>query len=567
MGLLVKQIQRLFVAFFLSISCAAFSVDQLTGKESNRILFLMQAGQVPKALELYQSHRQQLGHHDLELVRQMGMMLLEQGYRTGDPETRLLTLYGAGISLDERVLYLLEEGLKSNQPQHQLISLQFLERYQNDNSDEAMNRALASNYLLIRLEGAFCLAKRKAPNAVLQIEALMSKVDPELHSLFPSLFAMIGNADAIRALKKLFQHRNEQVRISAILAAAKYGRDDLLPQIRTLATHHTMPQQEACATALGIMKDEESALKLEAISHSGCNTVRLAALQALYRLGRKEVRAAIETAAKSNDVFAISLLATMPGSEDTLASLIKSDNIQVRVNAALALLERQDPRCLDALKEILVTDNRDLVFQKFSSVGKSLSYYRVIPSANENISESAISHEISLGIREKVLAKTSELSENNFYYIANALFEFRQNDLVPILVDLLERLQTPAAIDLLKKHQQKTGAPLIRNYCNLALYRLKEPGSYADNLRAWVIEKQNEDFIAFRPSLPWDLRTEETSIFQLTPEETTRLLLDSFQAFAQKQDDRGIDVLFEAIQKGNAKNKFTLAGLLIRSAQ
>lgn len=531
----------------------------------SRILFLMQAGHTHTAMKLYQEYYVQLGHHDRELVRQIGLAYLDQGNESSEPERQLLTLFGAGISMDEKALYILEDGLKSRNPQLQLVAMNFLSRLQNDSADDVLKRGMSSNYLLVRFECLSLLAEKKVPSASEYVDALMCKVDPTLIPLFPQFYAKIGNADAMKVLRKLLANPKEKVRIEAILSAAKYGRDDLLPTIRTLATHHLMIQQEACALYLGLMKDEASAPKLEAMTRSGSTTVRLAALQALYRLGRHEVLQDIEKSAKANDLFAITILGEIPGSENLLAELAKSSNIQVRVNATLALLNRLDSRCLASLADILLRDSRDFAFAKTSSPSKALSCYKVIPSARQNMKEDAIAFELSLNIRESALEKTLELPEKNFLQVANAIFEAHQHDLIPTLVDLLEELRTPDAIALLKKHYQKAGAPLIRNYCNLALYRLKEEGPYADNLKAWIVKQQNEDFI-FRPMIPWEMR-EESGPHQLTAQETSRLLIESFETLTENQDDWGINVLLNAICNGNSNNKYALAGLLIRAAQ
>jgi hypothetical protein len=54
--------------------------------------------------------------------------------------------------------------------------------------------------------------------------------------------------------------------------------------------------------------------------------------------------------------------------------------------------------------------------------------------------------------------------------------------------------------------------------------------------------------------------------YYLTPEDASRLLVESFESLVQTQDDLGIDLLLEAIKDGNRKNRYALAGLLIRAA-
>lgn len=556
---------KIFLPVFLALHSFVFCQD--TGQQQNlprQVVFAMQSGNTTKAIELYKSYRKELGHHDLELVQRLGLILIDQGWRSSDPEVQVLTIFGAGISTNEKTLYILEGGLRNSNPQIQLISLNLLAKYQNDLADDALNKSLAANYLLIRIEALSHLAEKKHPKANGQIEALMSKVDEQLLPIFPPLYAMVGDAAATRNLKRLLSHSSQKVRLSAILSAAKFGRDDLLPQIRILASHPENPQQEACAVALGMMHDEKSVPRLEAMSRSNSINVRLAALQALYRLGRKETRSQIEGLAKEQNCFAICALGEMPGSEPVLRTLAASDQLQIRVNACLALLQRQDPNCLKGLKEILILDMRDLCFQKANSIGGGLTAWKAIPSGRQNFNEDTVSYELSLSMRETVLEQALDLPEKDFLQIAQALFEHHQNDLIPKLCELMENLQSQDTIALLKKYQQKAGAPLIRNYCNLALYSMKEEGPYADLLTEWVTKQKDAELIRFRPYIPWDAREGEAA-YQLTPQETSRLLVQTFETFARIQDDKGVDVLLDAIAHGNAKNKYALAGLLIRA--
>ena len=55
--------------------------------------------------------------------------------------------------------------------------------------------------------------------------------------------------------------------------------------------------------------------------------------------------------------------------------------------------------------------------------------------------------------------------------------------------------------------------------------------------------------------------------YELTPEETSRLYIDTMETFAKGQDDQGLFVILNAIKSGNSKNKYALAGLLIRTNQ
>jgi len=43
--------------------------------------------------------------------------------------------------------------------------------------------------------------------------------------------------------------------------------------------------------------------------------------------------------------------------------------------------------------------------------------------------------------------------------------------------------------------------------------------------------------------------------------------LQSFEAIAEKHDLEGIDILLDAIHDGNEKNRYALAGLLLKALQ
>lgn len=545
-------------------------IRDLTGiensKEQNRILYLIQSGDTKTALEMYQQHHDLNQQHDRELLQQIGLVLLDQGARSSDPEIQLLTYFGAGISANDRALYILENGLKSSSPQIQLVCLNLLMRCQNDHAEEILIQAMSSQIPIIRLECAYHLCEQKMPLAVPQTEALMNKVDKEFICIFPQFYAMVGDERSNKILRRFLASPDEKVRIETIRCITLYNRENLLSGVRQLATHHNRAQEEACAAALGAMNDSSSIPKLQALSSSCCSNVKLASLNSLIHLGHLEALLEIKNCANSGNLFAIQLLGGFADTEELLWKLCQNQNKQIQINAALALLERQDPRCLDIISTILIPDARDIALLPMTSPGKSLHSWKVVSSAKQNFEKNSINYELTLQLREEILRKTLNLPENNFLLLAQRLFEKEQNDLIPTLVTLLENLQTPSSIALLKKYYQKAGAPLVRNYCNLALYRLKEEGNHCEILKTWILQQQQSDFIHFRPIMPRELQSTQYS-YQLTPKETSRLLIDSFEAIAQNQEENGIYILLEAIKNGNPINKYALAGLLIRAAQ
>ncbi|KAF3362043.1 Uncharacterized protein PHSC3_001354 [Chlamydiales bacterium STE3] len=549
----------------LSILFFIQPISLFSDLETARLLYLIHSGEVESALNSYLSFYHDKERHDFELLQKLSLTLLDRGLKSNTPEEQLLTIYGAGVSSNEKAFYLLEEALNSPYLQIQAVALNFLAKTQSDYADALINRLITSPHPLIRLEAAYQLALKKHPWATPQIEALMHKMGSEIASVFPKLFATCGDAAATKVLRKLLSHPKSEVRCETILSLAEFLRDDLLVPIRRLALHNDIAQQEACAAAFGAMKDEEALPLLRRLATNHSSSVKIAAIQALNEMQETSYNAELLEMAKRGDVFAIYALKDIPNSEDVLHHLTKSTNLQIRLNASLALLHRKSPKCLRGLKEILIKDSKDLALVKIHTQGKGIEAFKAVPSLTENV-DTALLYEMTLGYREEILEEALNLPEEHFLNLAAAIFATKQNELVPALCNLLYQLGTPSSIALLKKEQQRAGAPLIRSYCNLALFKLKEEGPYEKNLLQWVNQQQNVDMIRFRAFVPFDLR-ENTQNFELTPEETARLLIDSFEVIAQTQEDKGINLLLDAMIDGNPKNRYVLAGLLLRITQ
>jgi hypothetical protein len=162
--------------------------------KQGQILFLAQQGSHEQALKLYQEMAREGGQHDFDLLHQIALQILEDGFRQKDPECQLLALFGASVSANEEAYHILEESLKSKYPEIQLIALQALARFQNDRADLALIRALGADAAQVRIESAHQLCKKRHPQAVGQTESLMYKSPSEFWPIYPPLFAMVGDA-------------------------------------------------------------------------------------------------------------------------------------------------------------------------------------------------------------------------------------------------------------------------------------------------------------------------------------------------------------------------------------
>lgn len=551
---------KLLFFFCLSFTCLEGFVNK------NQITYLMQAGEVEKSISLYFRYQKDLGKDDFEILQQMAFILLEHGARSQDAQTQLLSIYGSGIASAASSLDILEAGIKSSHGETQIASIQYLGGMQDDRSDELLVKAMSSEFFFARMEAAYHLAKRKHKTSVGQIESLMYRVPPQARFFFPQFFALIGTSDAISILKHLMEDKVSSVRVEALLSAAKFGRDDLLPIIRMNITHLNVAEQEAAAHAVGMLKDSKSIRKLRRLFDNAPLNVQLAAARSLYHLGDPEGKQFILEKAKTGDLFSIVALEDIPEGKEILAKLCRHPDLAVRINAALALLQHRDSRCKGALAEILVRDARDMGFMPQVSLGKTLIAFKPVFSTAQQDTTFFDVKAATLAIRQQVLLGAMHLSEEDFISLAALIFDSKQTDLIPTLVTLLENLQTPAAIDLLIQKSTQAGMPLMRAYCNLALYRMGKEGAYGDYVKEWIERNKNSELIRFRPLVPIDKRLND-SPHELTPEDSSRLLIEAYQTLAEKQQENSIQILLEAMQKGNPKNRYVLAGLLLRTLQ
>lgn len=536
--------------------------------DPGHILYLAREGRVAEAVQGYRKHVEERGGHDFEVLHGLGVVLLTSVQANGEPEEQLLAAFGAGIAADTRLLPVLQGALASEHPQVQVAAVNLLAQLEDDRADLMLLRAMGSRYPMTRLEAGLHLAHRRHPEVINQLEAFMIKVHPMVRPLFPQLFVIVSTPESDRVLARFLAHPSDAMRRAAVLAVARAGRDDFLPEIRRLSCQIEPLQQEACAYALGLLQDSESIPQLKRLTQSTAETVRVAAYQALYQLGDESAGHKLQQIAMSGDPYAISALADIEGSEETLVRLLASDNLTTRINAASSLLVLRDGRCLNVLQEILVRDARDLGFGMQPSIAGALVSLRALPSASSKVKTYPALPEVSMRLRESILAEAANLPERDFLSLAETLFAGQQTDLIPTLVAILENMQSPAAIELLQRESQHMGAPLIRAYCNLALFRSHIDGPYGENLHAWIRQQWQTELIRLRPVLSYAERpTTDTAAHRLTPEETSRLLIEAVEAFAQRQDTEAVDILLETLEKGNPQNACPIAGLLIRITQ
>lgn len=528
-------------------------------------LYLMQQNQIDESFDKYLEYVKHSGRHDFEVLRQMGLALLQKGIGSDDRQVFLMSLFGAGLSGSMRSLEILEKGIAHPDPQMQLISLHFLSMIQDDKTKELFNRAMSSDYLAIRMEAALCMARGKHPHAIGQIEGLMYRLPPVFKPYFPSLFALLGTSDASQTLRRLMEDPDPQTRIESILQAAKLQRDDFLPSLRKRLTHSHIAEVEAAIFAVSLLQDSHSIKRLERLTNSPTDTLSLAASLALFRLGDHSHVDKITQLAKKNNLFAIAALQEIEEGKEILFTLSQSQDLQVRMNAAISLLKLKDERCVSPLLEILILNSKDLAFYPFHSVGRTFAAIKALPSAQVRSNDQTVDLSYSLAMREGFLKDAMQLKETAFLNIVRTIFEKGQTDLIPGATALLENLQTENAIALLKAGTYSS-FPLVRGYCHLSLFRLEEEGPSEEYLQQWVMNQKETELIQFKEIVSWKYRLQE-NVYAISPEETSRLFIDTFLSLVSRREEKSITFLLKAIQQGNPYNRYALMGLLMKSTE
>lgn len=522
-------------------------------------------GNPAKALELYNQYALMQGAHDFDALKTICIGMLQNGVREAKESSDLMSVYGAGLSQSEETMSVLEVGLNSKNPQAQAISLHFLSRLANDKADQLILGLLKNPNPILQLEAVFALAQKKHPKAGALAESLMSKYPAMIKPIFPAIFSELSSRRSDALLRQLLHDADERVRLEAIGALVKNGRDDFLPQLRRLASHTQVQQQEALCFAFERFHDETMCPRLEEFVRSKSPYVAVAAAHTLYILGKKEYREVLSIAAGEGFGFAVFAMQDVDEAAPELIALTRSSDPDIRLNAAIALAKAKLPGARQALEEVLFQGNNRIITQA-RSPGKALTCFKWAPAHAAVGRHGPAIAAVSQNIRRALITEAINLPEKDFLYLAEKALSTNQLDIVPLVVKLLENHGSAEAEEILITHAQRIGAPYVRSFCNLALFRMKGKEIYAVKVREWVSQYGMNSIAELKPYLPFELRL-ETEYFDLSPEEQTSLFLESVEALAVSKKTEDIQTLLDVMQTGNPINRYALAGVMLRALQ
>lgn len=549
------------LALFATSSLAALKVAT-----EHRILYLSHQGQFQQALTLYKEAMKESETFEYRPLQQIALSILEHAVKSHDPLQQLLGFYGAALSVNTEAMKLLITGLEHPLPQVQLISMDLLGRLGGEESEGLLQKSASSPNLLTRLLALQILLQKQHPIALSQLESLYRKAPPVLHPIFPSFFALSHDPKAIRVLRRFLHDGNAEVRLATLHAIAEQGKEELMSQVRILIGKLDPREQEVSAYVAGKFRDRAAIPLLLAMGENNSCELLLARCLALERLGSSKKLAFCETAAKQGNLFAIQTLSEIEEGKDVLELLCKSTNLDVRYNAALALLKKKEKSALPHVLELLLEDPRDLAITRIQSPGRTLHAYRVLTSATLTSADTPILAE-SCEIRKQLLADLLVLPSEVFFEVAELLFKRQQNDLIPTVVDFLVKIGNKRAQDLLKVAQNQVGAPFVRMCCSIGLYRLDGNAHESKKLREWVMAHKTQEMVDVSATPTFNNPSSLIPGYTLSPQEDTLLFLAALEAVVEKQQTESIAMLVDLLASGNVKNQPMLAGLLLRSTQ
>lgn len=547
---------RIGFLFFVSILCAEIVPPA----------YLIRQDRVEEAFDAYAELAQKSPSKFLEELQELGYALLQKGAKSQDPQILALSLLGISLAESSHALDLLEKGLSYEDPQIQQLAVHFIGQIPEDQASRLLQKAMSSSFLSTRMEAAFHMARRKTPHILGHLQSLMSRLPDPFKPYFPSLFALLQTKEALITLKQLLLDPMLEVRIESILQVTRLHRDELLPLLQRKLLLAPTAEQEATCFALAALLDHSSILKIRRCSHSAADTLQLAAYFALYQLKEPDALNSIEEMAKEGNLFAIALLGKIPESLPLLKKLAKQKALPSKMNAAFSLLLHKDPACIPTLIQMLSPNHSHLFYYSAFSAGRTLNCCRLLNPETLSKEEKELYEASFLALRVHLLKEALHLPETTFLELIEALFELKQEDLIPTATALLEQLDTVSSKNLLKKYSQAETSPLIRNYAHLALYRSYQDPLSKNYLVQWLRAYPQKEPIFLRPLLSWK-ETLSTEAEPLSAHESSQFLMDTFLALAQIKEEENLLLLLETLKHTHPSNRYPLTGLLLRASE
>jgi hypothetical protein len=531
-------------------------------------LYLISKGDQINGLKKYKEYVSKTQSHDYKLLREICLMIIEDGIAKGTEQESLLSLIAMEIAGEDVFTHHLGKLLKSNFFPVQAKTLSLLKRIDNDYSDILIKSCLSSSFIMLRLEALSILVQKHNKTALGQVEALMNMVHKQYHPIFVDFYAMAGTKYAVTILKQMLSDGDLNLNLATIAACKNYKIEELIPNLRNCLTHTSSIVREAAADALGAFNDSIAIPKLEKMGLSNQTETKLAAWYALYCMGDKSKKEDIITLAKGGNLFAISLLSHIDGSEKCLHEIYYLDDNDLRINSGISLLEMKDPLCLPVIKDLITLDKDVYYINVTYSPGRAFQHLTVTPLSTVKHKE-MIPRLIyqTLMIQNSLLAKTIDLPRNKFMEVMDEIFLKKRNSLIPTAISLLENFDDQKSLDYLMEKSKTLGAPFIRTSCHLSLWKSTKNPIHKEAIDSWLKEFGKHQMISFSQNTEKTNKKNSVTGYELTLEERSHLLIQCFLNICISHENAGLDSILEAMITGHEKNRIPLAGVVLKTIQ
>lgn len=550
----------------LAIGCLCipiFAFGEISEALEARLLYLMHHQKPKEAFTLYLESIQGL-QHDYALLQKMAKVLLHEGAKNPDPEIQLMCLVAFSISSEPSLHFLLRQSLDpKKEPQLQLATVSILGKMQDDRANELLKKALASPYLLLRLEAIYHLAKNQVAEVFEPMQSLFAKCPPEALPLFAQIAVELDDAQNDRFIRQLLSHQNVHLRVEMLKEIRKHKLDHFTDQIVKLASESQVSQQEAAFLTLAVLQNSCDLDFLERGRLHAQPEVSLAALVALASKSDKSALLEIQERAKKEELFAFDALATL---EDLSSAKIfrnfleNSSSSDIKLNALCSLLRLKETCTVEQIAPFLLDDGRDLGYLVNTSPGGGFQFFRALSSAHQNDKNYPLLLEKTIALKQQLLIAFFENAEDQFLSLAKLILAHNQKELLPLTLQLLENIHNDEIYDYLYQQTIFSSSSFVRGYAALTLFRLEPNQVNTERLLRWIKAQINFSLIQVKQK-KHELHS------ALSYEETSQLFLESLEALVMQKSSAAIETLLYLIAHGNEKNRYALAGLLIKTAE
>jgi len=232
---------------------------------------------------------------------------------------------------------------------------------------------LKSEYAVLRRNMARLLGRIRAMEAVPDLGFALKDEKVAVRKAVVEALARIGTGEAVRYLKYALTDEDPDIRISATLSLGAVGGEGILDSLAILTSDPDDFVRVSAAKAIGMLRDSRAITILTSLLRDQSGFVVTTALEALKALTGEAARTAIADMLSSPDDevkrTAISCLEEFEGVEDLLVPFLKDPDWAARMAAVRALGRRgrgeiraeleklldteQDPSVIRAVEEIL----------------------------------------------------------------------------------------------------------------------------------------------------------------------------------------------------------------------